>query len=183
MINLMPTDTLNDVRIRTYERGIMVGITLCALCYTTLAVIVISTSTPAAASAGINPNSGYCRTIKANLPLQSINIAGVSKFKRALQRGSWPMAKSALLVAIAPSGKAGKAVESALKGAPPDVRAAEDGLAAFVNKFQTITERSNGFKQFTAGIVPLENQPELRSDYETLHAYSTQKCGSPPAGL
>jgi hypothetical protein len=178
----MPTVTHNDVETKTNALGVVLGIVLSALCLTTLAVTVILTSTPSsAASPGNNPNRGYCRVIKANLPLQSVNSAALSKFKRAVQRNNWPMAKSALLVAMAPSGKAGKAVESALKGAPPDVKAAEDGLAVFASNFQRITERSNGFKQFEAGIVPLENQPELRSDYAILHAYSTQQCGSRPA--
>jgi hypothetical protein len=126
-------------------------------------------------SHGSNPNGGLC-TLERQVS-SSTNKTETSLTK-AIESGNWAEAKSAMLASLAQSGKYLGPLESALSGAPANVKAAGKVSLTILATEKSLIKSSTSVTQFESSFESAMTTPKIEAAEKVMSAYQTQQCGS-----
>jgi hypothetical protein len=119
-------------------------------------------------------SNALCRDYK-NQQTASANTQG-SALAKAYTSGNWPAIQKALLSTYnSEAGAIGK-LESALSGAPSNVKAAVGTFLQFANSLKGVIQRSTSLTNFATNVEAVSTNPKLASAEKVLAAYGAKLC-------
>jgi hypothetical protein len=123
--------------------------------------------------------SSLCKSYKSQQSLLSKTEGGA--LAKAYASGNWASIQKALLSSFGAEGSAVKNLESALKGAPSNVKAAAGTLLKFENQIKSVVQSSTTLAQFGSQITALSESPKTQAALKVLDDYGKKLCpGSVP---
>jgi hypothetical protein len=100
---------------------------------------------------------------------------------KAMESGNWAAVQKALLASFNSESGAVKNLESALSGAPSNVKAAVATFLKFDGQIKSVVQSSTSLTQFGTQIASLEQSPKVQAALKTMTAYGQKLCpGSIP---
>jgi hypothetical protein len=95
---------------------------------------------------------------------------------KAMESGNWPAVQKAMLASFGAEGGAIKDLESALSGAPANVKAAVATFLKFDGQIKSAVQSSTSITQFSTQISSLEESPKIQAALKTMDAYGQKLC-------
>jgi hypothetical protein len=139
--------------------------------------VVLSLAPLGAASAGakVNPNSPTCKAIARE---QAGATAAGFAIEKALASGNAATAKRQMLKAYDTDLSNVTRALAAIKGAPPNVRAAFKNLRTFVGRIRGDIKGAKSVSQIVSELQMLGRDPQLQADGTTIANWAASVCGT-----
>jgi hypothetical protein len=126
---------------------------------------------------GSNPNSAVCKAVKTEQSaLSSVDIS----IEKAMTSGNFAQTKRAMINTYNVSAGNEQKALSAIKAAPPNVRAAFKDLLSSAKQIKTDIQNSTGLQGLVASFATLGENPKLEADGATISNWYTSMCGGTP---